>query len=206
MADRDEEEGTQPCLDPTPSPDNSLAQLQSAAVRYRIAVGPIAGRKSLRLHTPGAALPIQEPAKPLTATRDGFSLNAAVACRADERRKLEQLCRYVARPPIALERLNRDGDGLVGHELKHPFRDGTSQFLFEPLDFLARLAALDCRDAGGRATQEQLPTCHDREATSFATTASSHRTPATAASSCQRRRPPPRPTMPSPRHREVGQR
>jgi len=28
------------------------------------------------------------------------------------------------------------------HRLKRPFRDGTSEFLFEPLDFLARLAAL----------------------------------------------------------------
>ena len=28
------------------------------------------------------------------------------------------------------------------HRLKRPFRDGTTEFLFEPLDFLARLAAL----------------------------------------------------------------
>ena len=35
-----------------------------------------------------------------------------------------------------------DGDGLVVHRLERPFRDGTTQFLFEPLDFLARLAAL----------------------------------------------------------------
>ncbi len=137
-----QEQDAQPCLDLNPSPDDGLAPLQSASVRYRIAVGPIAGRKSFRLHTPGAALDTVEPAKPLTATRDGFSLNAAVACRAEERRKLERLCRYVARPPIALERLSRDGDGLVVHELKHPFRDGTTEFLFEPLDFLARLAAL----------------------------------------------------------------
>ena len=40
------------------------------------------------------------------------------------------------------ERLSIDGDGLVVHELKRPFRDGTTQCLFEPLDFLARLAAL----------------------------------------------------------------
>jgi hypothetical protein len=32
-----------------------LAQLQSAVVRYRIAARPIAGRKTLRLHTPGVA-------------------------------------------------------------------------------------------------------------------------------------------------------
>ena len=37
------------------------------------------------------------------------SLNASVACGAGERKKLERLCRYVARPPLALERLDRDG-------------------------------------------------------------------------------------------------
>ena len=83
-----------------------------------------------------------QAATPLTATRDGFSLNASVACKAEERKKLERLCRYVARPPLALERLGRDGDGLVVHRLKRPFRDGTTEFVFEPLDFLARLAAL----------------------------------------------------------------
>ena len=31
---------------------------------------------------------------------------------------------------------------LVVYELKHPFRDGTTHVLFEPLDFVARLAAL----------------------------------------------------------------
>ena len=35
-----------------------------------------------------------------------------------------------------------DGDGLVVHALEHPFRDGTTQILFEPMDFIARLAAL----------------------------------------------------------------
>lgn len=135
-------EGAQPRLDLDPAPEDSLAQLQSASVGSPLAVDLIAGRNTFRLHTPDAALPIQQPAKPLAATRDGFSLNAAVVCSADERRKLERLCRYVARPPIAVERLSRDGDGLVVHELKHPFRDGTTEFLFEPLDFLARLATL----------------------------------------------------------------
>jgi hypothetical protein len=43
------------------------------------------------------------PAKSLIATRDGFLLNAAMACWVDERKKLERLCRYVARFPLALE-------------------------------------------------------------------------------------------------------
>ena len=50
--------------------------------------------------------------------------------------------RYVSRGPIALQRLSLDGDGLVVYQLKHPFSNGTTHVLFEPLDFLARLAAL----------------------------------------------------------------
>jgi len=129
-------------LDLDPDGEDALTQLQGASIRYRIAVGPIAGRKTLRLHTPGAALESAQQPKPFTAERDGFSLNAAVACRGDERGKLERLCRYVARPAIACEHLSRDGDGLVVYELKHAFRDGTTHVLFEPLDFIARLAAL----------------------------------------------------------------
>jgi hypothetical protein len=109
--------------------EDALTQLQGASIRYRIAVGSIAGRKTLRLHTPGASSldgAGREQPKPFTAARDGFSLNAAVACKAGDRRKLERLCRYVARPAIALERLSRDGDGLMVYELKHPFRDGTT--------------------------------------------------------------------------------
>jgi len=79
----------------------------------------------------------------LTAARDGFSLNAALACEDHQRDKLKRLCRYVLPGPIALERLSIDGDGLVVYTLKHPFRDGTTHVLFEPLDFIARLAALD---------------------------------------------------------------
>ncbi len=65
-----------------------------------------------------------------------------MACEAHQRDKLERLCRYVSRGPIALERLSIDGDGLVVLELKHPFRDGTTHVVFEPLDFIARLASL----------------------------------------------------------------
>ncbi len=128
--------------------DSVLEQLAGAAVRYRIAVGPIAGRKTMTLHSPGAVSGECAPAKTLTGARDGFSLNAAVVCEAHQRDKLERLCRYASRGPIALERLSIDGDGLVVHELKNPFRDGTTHVLFEPLDFIARLAALVPRPLG----------------------------------------------------------
>jgi len=55
-------------------------------VRCRIAVSPVAGRKTLRLQVPGTVgIPV-ELAKALSATCDGCSLNAAVACGAAERK------------------------------------------------------------------------------------------------------------------------
>ena len=82
------------------------------------------------------------PSKPFTAARDGFSLNCAVACESQDRIKLERVIRYMARPPVSQEYLSVDGDGLVVYELKHAFSDGTTDILFEPQDFIARLASL----------------------------------------------------------------
>jgi len=41
------------------------------------------------------------------------SLHAAVRWRADQRKELEQLCRYITRPAIANERLKRNRTGQV---------------------------------------------------------------------------------------------
>ena len=72
----------------------------------------------------------------------GFSLHAGVATRANERAKLERLCRYIARPAVSTQRLSLTGHGKVRYELKIPYNDGTTQVLFEPLDFIVHLAAL----------------------------------------------------------------
>ncbi len=56
--------------------------------------------------------------------------------------RLELLCRYIARPAIANERLTLTRQGNVRYQLKTPYRDGTTHVIFEPLDFIARLAAL----------------------------------------------------------------
>jgi ribosomal protein S27E len=120
----------------------TLEQLNAASVRYRIAVGPQAGRRTLTLRTLGPDTRDPSRSKPFTAGRDGFSLNASVACEPSQTTTLERLCRYIARPPIVNERLSTNRAGQVVYELKHPFRDGTTHVVFEPLDFIARLAAL----------------------------------------------------------------
>jgi hypothetical protein len=65
-----------------------------------------------------------------------------VAARAHERDKVERLCRYVSRPPVAESRLSLTTNGGIRYRLKTPYRDGTTHVIFQPLDFLARLAAL----------------------------------------------------------------
>ena len=80
--------------------------------------------------------------KELCAELDGFSLHAAVKIEAGETSRLEHLCRYIARPPVSNKRLSFTPDGRVVHELRAPFRDGTTHFIFEPLVFIERLAAL----------------------------------------------------------------
>jgi hypothetical protein len=72
----------------------------------------------------------------------GFSLHAGVAARADQRHKLERLCRCISRPAISEQRLSLPPNGNVRYQLKTPYRDGTTHVIFEPLDFIARLAAL----------------------------------------------------------------
>jgi hypothetical protein len=72
----------------------------------------------------------------------GFSLHAGVMAEAHQRDKLERLCRYISRPAISEKRLALTANGHVRYELKTPYRNGTTHVIFEPLDFIATLAAL----------------------------------------------------------------
>ena len=118
-----------------------IDSLSAASIRYRIAIGPHSGDRTLTLRDP-SLVRTDKPAKALTADRDGFSLNAAVSCQPYQRDRLERLCRYVTRPAICLERLTVRTDGKIQYELKNPFRNGTTHILFSTLDFLSKLAAL----------------------------------------------------------------
>ncbi len=121
--------------------EDPLKDIHSHSVTYRVAIGPQKGRKVFTLQTiPPQAEPASDNAR--VAKQNGFSLHAGVAARAHQRKKIERLCRYIARPAIAEKRLSLTSTGKVRYELKTPFRNGTTHVIFEPLDFMARLAAL----------------------------------------------------------------
>ncbi len=124
----------------TPVPSGTTPE----PVQGRVALGPRAGARVRRLGLEPDA-EIATSRGPRQAHLEGFDLHADVWVSANDRAGLERLCRYVLRPPFAQERLRRRGDGRVALELKTAWHDGTRELVFEPLEFLERLAAMTPR-------------------------------------------------------------
>ena len=118
-----------------------LHALYAASVRQRVAMGRRAGATVLRLGDPPTAKPAP-PKGRRQARLGGFDLHANTSVRAKNRPKLERLCRYLLRPPVAEDRLSVGPDGSVLVRLKTPWRDGTSYIALQPLELLEKLAAL----------------------------------------------------------------
>ena len=121
--------------------EDAMNQIQGHSITYRIAVGPQQGRKVFTLQT----MPSWEKddfTDKQVGKIAGFSLHAGVSVEANQRKKLERLCRYVSRPAVSEKRLELTTYGKVRYELKTPYSDGTTHVIFEPLDFMAKLTAL----------------------------------------------------------------
>jgi len=96
----------------------TLRPLQAVAVTYRIAFGPRAGQKVLTIR---GAMPRKGTARQLLcADIDGFSLHAGVRVEAQDRQRLEQLCRYITRPALSDERVQLNAAGQVELKVKKP--------------------------------------------------------------------------------------
>ena len=120
--------------------EDPMQQVLGCSVSYRIAVAPQQGRKVFTLQS----IPAWEDDDRFAqvAKVSGFSLHAGVAAQAWERQKLERLARYITRPAVSEKRLSLTPSGTIRYQLKTPYSDGTTHVIFEPLDFIAKLAAL----------------------------------------------------------------
>ncbi len=81
-------------------------------------------------------------ASPCALTSTATAQHAAVRVEAHDRKRLEQLCRYITRPALSDERVQINAAGQVELKLKTPWRDGTTHLVMSPLEFMQRLAAL----------------------------------------------------------------
>jgi hypothetical protein len=130
-------DGEQSVLTAEAVDEGSMDSLFAHSITYRIAVEPQAGRKVFTLQTLLASEEsFDDPVGPVA----GFSLHAGVAAKAHQRHQLERLCRDISRPAVSEPRLSLTPHGNVRYPLKTPYRDGTTHVIFEPLDFIARLA------------------------------------------------------------------
>ena len=120
---------------------DAMPQILGSSISYRITVGPQQGSKAFMIRT---IRPLDRPYPGLerVAKANGFSLHAGVSCEGHQKDKRERLCRYIARLAVAVPRLSLSATGKVVYTLKTPYRDGTTQVAFDPVDFIARLAAL----------------------------------------------------------------
>ena len=122
-----------------PEEDDAQAVIQAAALAGKAALGERAGKRARRTQVLGG----REVALPSRcAGFEGYNLHAGVGIQATNRSGLEQLCRYILRPPLAKSRLERQADGTVELSLKRAWSDGTTSFLFSPLELTERLVAI----------------------------------------------------------------
>jgi len=126
-------------LDALDEENACMDHLRGHSITYRIALGRHAGKKAFALQTQPATESHRD--EPL-AKANGFSLHAGVWAGANDRKKLERICRYIARPAVSNDRIELTECGHVRYTLKTPYRNGTTHVYFNPLDFIARLAAL----------------------------------------------------------------
>ena len=122
-----------------------LAGLAAASVQGRVALGSRAGARLRRRGDPWAGDTDPSGLGPCHARHNGFDLHAGLCVPADQRDRLERICRYALRPPVAHDHLQLTDEGQVQLALRRPWADGTTHLLFEPVELLARLAALTPR-------------------------------------------------------------
>jgi putative transposase/transposase-like zinc-binding protein len=127
-----------------PPPESPvLTGIAAASVLGLVAIGPRAGDRLRRgggQHDAGAI-----PLGPCHARWDGWDLHAGLVIPPGDRELFDRVCRYTLRPPVAEERVSSTTDGHVRLTLRRRWTDGTTCLLFDPVDFLARFAALTPR-------------------------------------------------------------
>lgn len=119
-----------------------IDELSSASVSSKIAFGERSGQRVRKYGQLDDQPYSPKLTGPLCASFEGFSLHAATCCEIWQKGKLENLAKYINRPPIANDRLTLTQSGQVLYKMKSPYQDGTTHLIFEPLEFIEKLCAL----------------------------------------------------------------
>lgn len=127
--------------DQTEFDENALGDVSAFSIGHKAGFGDRKGQGLRRYGTKRIEVDLEDN-DPFSANVGGFSLNARVWVTGKDRGKLERIIRYMARGPIATERLSESFPNGLIYRLKTPWRDGTTHVSFSHLDFIGRLVAL----------------------------------------------------------------
>ena len=118
-----------------------LVALAEASARGVVATGARRGCRVVRVRGRAAEVNAFVMGR-LCAQVEGYNLQAASRIAANDRDGLERMGRYLARPPVATDRLSQLDDGRLELRLKRPWRDGTTAFRYTPPELIERLVAI----------------------------------------------------------------
>jgi hypothetical protein len=118
-----------------------LIAMAEASARGVVGTGPRRGCRIIRIRGAPVNVDVFLMGR-LCAQIEGYNLQAATRLAANDRDGLERMARYLARPPIATDRLSLRDDGRLELRLKRPWRDGTTAFVFQPHELIERLVAI----------------------------------------------------------------
>jgi len=118
--------------------ESLVTHCQAASLRGRIAVGARAGRQVQRIVSPVAELALMTPRRGVA----GLDLHVGPRIRTGDRGRLEKLCRYVMRPPLAQGRLKALRGNRYRYEFRRPWRDGTVAIELSGQELVEKLVAL----------------------------------------------------------------
>ncbi len=120
-----------------------LDNLANASVQGLVATGPHRGSRVLCLGKVGDDThALAEITGKRCAEVAGYNVHANTSARAHDRKRLEILVKYLARPPIAHDRLSKLPDGRLALQFKQPWRNGTSHVVFTPQELIEKLIPL----------------------------------------------------------------
>ena len=102
-----------------------LAEVMDASIRQKIALGERKGQEVRKIGKSfGFEGEIAVPQGHLCYSQNSFTIHAATAVHESDRKKLEQLIRYISRPPVANHRLKKQKGGTYTYKLKTPWNSG----------------------------------------------------------------------------------
>ena len=126
--------------EPPSEEEQQLLKCYAASAQLRHAFGPRAGHP---LELDLADVTSDRPSShELCVSYAGFNIHANTVIEAEDRDRLEQMCRYIQRPVIAKDRLKKLEDGRFYYAFKRQWKSGARGIFFEGPDLLERLVAL----------------------------------------------------------------